>query len=308
MVKAAEIFSTDLLTCTPAELFPAISRCYNIDEADWLEQLLTALDVSAEQEHFIAERATALISAVRDSDQGLHIVDALLLQYSLNTQEGVLLMCLAEALMRIPDSATADALIRDKLTVADWKKHLHQSNSLLVNASTWGLMFTGKVLRLDQSDGSASGVIDRLVNKMGEPLIRTAIHQAMTIMAKHFVLGHTIKDALNNGKKALAQGYCYSFDMLGEAALTTDDARRYWQNYRYAIETLGQQTGRWQGRATLSIKLSALHPRYEAHQEHRVLTELYHDVLDLITTARARCRDHDRRRRSRPPGIIAQAI
>lgn len=183
-----------------------------------------------------------MIEQVRSSDNGIHMVDALLLQYSLDTREGILLMCLAEALMRIPDDRTADALIRDKLSVADWKKHLSQSDSLLVNASTWGLLLTGKVVNLDAGeDGSAGGVIGKLVNRMGEPVIRQAVNQAMKIMGRHFVLGRNISEALKNGLKQREKGYTYSFDMLGESALTMEDARRYHDEYLAAIRAVATE-------------------------------------------------------------------
>ena len=228
---------------------------------------------------------------MRTDKNAVQMIDALLLEYSLDTKEGILLMCLAEALMRIPDAATADALIRDKLSIADWKSHLKNSDSLFVNASTWGLMLTGKVVALDTLDKSSySRVINRLVNKVSEPVIRQAMHQAMKIMGHQFVLGRDIKEAMKNGKPKRDQGFSYSFDMLGEAALTIDDATKYYQDYMTAIVAVGQDrylTTKSANSAspdpTISIKLSALHPRYEVSNEARVLSEMYDSILTHFT-------------------------
>ncbi|AMO58158.1 pyrroline-5-carboxylate dehydrogenase [Endozoicomonas montiporae] len=288
MLKACDAFIPDIIASTPAQLWQHISPHYCIDESGWLAELLTEVQPTAQELRSVSQRATGLVDKVRERDDAIHMIDALLLQYSLDTREGILLMCLAEALMRIPDSETADALIKDKLSVADWNSHLSQSESLLVNASTWGLMLTGKVVSLDRNeDGSPTGVINRLVNKMGEPVIRQAVHQAMKIMGRHFVLGRTITEALKNGRKAMEQGYTYSFDMLGEAALTAKDAASYHAGYLSAINTVGKQsTQSKRPRPTISIKLSALHPRYEVSQKKRVMTELFSSVLELIKAAR----------------------
>ena len=240
MLKASNAFIPNILDPGSARLWHHISPHYSVDESDWLAELLQEVRPTPQELRVISQRATELVESVRERNDAIHMIDALLLQYSLDTQEGILLMCLAEALMRIPDAETADALIKDKLSVADWNSHLSQSESLLVNASTWGLMLTGKVVTLDRNeDGSSAGVINRLVNKMGEPVIRQAVHQAMKIMGKHFVLGRTMTEALKNGRKAMEQGYTYSFDMLGEAALTADDAARYHGEYLSAIRAVG---------------------------------------------------------------------
>ena len=288
MFKAMNAFTPEFLEQSPEQLWSYISPHYAIDEASFLKELLEQMDLDVAQNIEITGKATSLIEQVRGSDEAMHMIDALLLQYSLDTREGVLLMCLAEALMRVPDAETADALIRDKLSVAEWNRHLSQSESMLVNASTWGLMLTGKVVTLDlKEDGTPANIISRLVNKMGEPLIRQAVNQAMKIMGKHFVLGRTISEAMKNGHKARLQGYNYSFDMLGEAALTADDAARYHREYLQAIERVGEESQSGEGRPSISIKLSALHPRYEVAQQERVLEELYQSVLELVTAARA---------------------
>ncbi|MEZ8385875.1 bifunctional proline dehydrogenase/L-glutamate gamma-semialdehyde dehydrogenase PutA, partial [Vibrio splendidus] len=218
----------------------------------------------------------------------IQMIDALLLEYSLDTQEGILLMCLAEALMRIPDSATADALIRDKLSVADWKSHLKNSDSVFVNASTWGLMLTGKVVGLSSNEQSAGQAVNRLVNKLSEPVIRKAMHQAMKVMGHQFVLGRSIAEAQKNGKSMRDKGFTYSYDMLGEAALTTADANKYFKDYLMAIEAVGRDTyvsSKSSPAPSVSIKLSALHPRYEVANEDRVLTELCDTLEQLLRRA-----------------------
>lgn len=192
----------------------------------------------------IETRATTLIEQVRADEGAIHMIDALLLEYSLDTREGILLMCLAEALMRIPDGDTADALIRDKLSIADWKRHLSKSDSLLVNASTWGLLLTGKVVTLDErEDGTPAGVINRLLNRLSEPVIRKVMQQAMKIMGHQFVLGRDMAEARKRGREYRERGYTYSFDMLGEAALTEADARHYFDDYLHAIEQVGAMPG-----------------------------------------------------------------
>ncbi|WP_066015313.1 bifunctional proline dehydrogenase/L-glutamate gamma-semialdehyde dehydrogenase PutA [Endozoicomonas atrinae] len=289
MFQAKDAFNAGIVQQRPAELWSMISPHYSVDEASWLQELVHALDVQTGDYTGTASKATRMIEQVRGSDNGIHMIDALLLQYSLDTREGILLMCLAEALMRIPDHRTADALIRDKLSMADWKKHLSQSDSLLVNASTWGLLLTGKVVNLEAGeDGSAGGVIGKLVNRMGEPVIRQAVNQAMKIMGRHFVLGRTISEALKNGLKQREKGYTYSFDMLGESALTMEDAQRYHDEYLAAIRAVASEPDHENSsRAGISIKLSALHPRYEVAQKERVFRELVPALLDLVREARA---------------------
>ncbi|WP_020681971.1 bifunctional proline dehydrogenase/L-glutamate gamma-semialdehyde dehydrogenase PutA [Marinobacterium rhizophilum] len=289
MFKAIDVLNPDFITRTPADLWTEISPLYSVDEATWLQQLLPLAKPAQKELEETTLGATRLIEQVRADDAAIHMIDALLLEYSLDTREGILLMCLAEALMRIPDADTADALIRDKLSVADWKKHLKNSDSLFVNASTWGLLLTGKVVTMDEKDdGTPANVINRLVNRFSEPVIRKAMYQAMKIMGHQFVLGRNIGEALKRGRKYRDLGYTYSFDMLGEAALTERDADKYFADYLRAVESVGGDTyddGK-ASRPTISIKLSALHPRYEAGQHDRVMTELYARVLQLISKAR----------------------
>lgn len=264
---------------------------YAVDEESYLRKLIVLAQSDVAEQKAISETASDLIRKVREQGASIHMIDALLQEYSLDTQEGILLMCLTEALMRIPDKYTADALIREKLTDADWNRHVGRSNSTLVNASTWGLLLTGRVVRLDQElDGSPSAIWRRLVKRSGEPVIRRAMNQAMTILGRQFVLGRTIGEALDNATGYCSKGYTCSFDVLGEAAITEEDAARHFDDYREAIARVGQQASASKTSLppSVSIKLSALHPRYEASQESRVLDELYPTLCNLVGFARER--------------------
>ena len=294
MFNPSDVLQPSFIERPMDELWELISPLYSIDESSWLEKLLPLAQPSDDELKQTTDSAAELIKRVREDKNAIQMIDALLLEYSLDTKEGILLMCLAEALMRIPDKATADALIRDKLTVADWKSHLKSSDSLFVNASTWGLMLTGKVIALDAKDeDKPANVINRLVNKMSEPMIRQAMNQAMKVMGHQFVLGRSIVEAMKNGKSSRDKGMTYSFDMLGEAALTMQDAQKYFEAYSNAIQAVGHDNyGTSKGSnsrsqdPTISIKLSALHPRYEVANEARVLDEMYTSVLTLLKQAR----------------------
>ncbi|MEG2805766.1 bifunctional proline dehydrogenase/L-glutamate gamma-semialdehyde dehydrogenase PutA, partial [Stenotrophomonas sp.] len=231
---------------------------------------------------------------VRAKDQGA--IEAFMRQYDLGSEEGVLLMCVAEALLRIPDQDTADKLIRDKLADADWKKHMGGSDSVLVNASTWGLMLTGRLVQInDATRSDVPGAFARLIGRVGEPVIRLAVRQAMKIMGHQFVMGRTIDEALSRSHKGDNANYRYSFDMLGEGALTMKDAKRYLEDYRRAIHSIGgdhkARGGRPDGDVNaapgISIKLSALYPRYEHAKRARVLAELVPGVLELAQLAKS---------------------
>jgi len=289
MFKAIEVLDPSFIRQPLSRIRQMISPLYSADEDEVLRELMALAEPSADELATCEARATELIEQVRADDGAIHMIDALLLEYSLDTREGILLMCLAEALMRIPDADTADALIRDKLSIADWKRHLSQSDSLLVNASTWGLLLTGKVVNLDErEDGTPSGVINRLVNRMSEPVIRKVMQQAMKIMGHQFVLGRDMAEATKRGREYREQGYTYSFDMLGEAALTEEDAKKYFTDYARAIDHVGTLPEiNISPKPSVSIKLSALHPRYEVLQEARVMEELAERVLQLIRRARA---------------------
>ncbi|WP_046875651.1 bifunctional proline dehydrogenase/L-glutamate gamma-semialdehyde dehydrogenase PutA [Vibrio diabolicus] len=288
MFTATNVLTPEFIGQPLDKLWSLISPLYMVDESQWLEQLLPLATPTEDEKSAITTQTTQLIEAIRADKKSIQMIDALLLEYSLDTQEGILLMCLAEALMRIPDAATADSLIKDKLSVADWKSHLKNSDSVFVNASTWGLMLTGKVVGLgEQGTQSPGQAVNRLVNKFSEPVIRKAMYQAMKIMGHQFVRGRTIEEAQKNGRPMRDKGFTYSFDMLGEAALTTADANKYFKDYLMAIEAVGRETyGNDTSPApSISIKLSALHPRYEVANEERVMTELYDSLMQLLKRA-----------------------
>jgi RHH-type proline utilization regulon transcriptional repressor/proline dehydrogenase/delta 1-pyrroline-5-carboxylate dehydrogenase len=278
------------LAWTDEDWLKVITQCYQVDETQWLNQLIPWVEQPAAALVAISERAANIVHQVRAQSDFTHAVDQLLQEYSLDNEEGVILMCLAEALLRVPDAETADDLIRDKLSPADWQAHLGHSESIWVNASSWGLMLTGKITQWDAPERKPGNLLQRLINRAGEPVIRQAMHQAMRVMGRQFVLGQTIEEALKNGQSYRDKGYTYSFDMLGEAALTERDAQRYWGSYQQAIQHMIDFKSKWPTSLplpTISIKLSALHPRYEAHQEERVLHELTERVAQLLVLAQA---------------------
>ena len=230
--------------------------------------------------------AAKLVQALRSKRRGGG-VEGLIQEFSLSSQEGVALMCLAEALLRIPDRATRDALIRDKISRGDWHSHVGQSPSLFVNAAAWGLVLTGKLVTTN-SEQSLSRAITRVIGKGGEPLIRKGVDMAMRMMGEQFVTGETISEALANSRKFEAKGFRYSYDMLGEAATTAEDARHYHDAYVQAIHAIGKAShgrGIYEGPG-ISIKLSALHPRYSRAQHDRVMSELLPRVIELARLAR----------------------
>ncbi len=286
MFKASHVLKGDFLSSDPEQFLNTVSANYAVDETAYLKELLTLAE--PDDREALSRQARQLILDVRKRDNAVDSIDALLQQYSLDTQEGIMLMCLAEALLRVPDGETADALIRDKLNAAQWDAHLGKSQHTLVNAAAWGLVMTGRVVNLDKRvDGTPGTVLGRLIKRSGEPVIRAAMMQAMKIMGRQFVLGRTIKEALKNGKPQRDNGYTYSFDMLGEAALTRADAAKYLQDYSSAIAALVADPYKGNSpKPTISIKLSALHPHYEAAREAQVLEELSDTVLGLIRQAR----------------------
>ncbi|MEJ2383459.1 MAG: bifunctional proline dehydrogenase/L-glutamate gamma-semialdehyde dehydrogenase PutA [Xanthomonadales bacterium] len=267
-----------------------IDRLYDADEAECVSALLDGVALDAETRERIDARARALVQAVRDRRHERGVLDAFMQQYDLSSEEGVVLMCLAEALLRIPDSATAEKLIADKLGDADWESHLGKSSSVLVNASTFGLMLTGKLVALsEQTRSNFRTTLKRMVNRSGEPLVRTAIRQAMRIMGFQYVMGRTIDEALERSLEKKHRPYRHSFDMLGEAALTDADSRRFMASYRAAIEAIGRsdRSDDLFEAPSISVKLSALHPRFEFAQRERVLRELTPKLLELAQLARA---------------------
>ncbi len=267
-----------------------IASGYLADEDAHLERLLPGLALPAETLRSITALATSLVARVRAAQQDQSAIDAFMQAYDLSSEEGVLLMCLAEALLRVPDSETADRLIADKLGEADWESHLGKSRSLFVNASTWGLMLTGKMVRLaDPTRRDFASELRALIGRSGEPVIRRALRQAMRIMGHQFVMGRTIEEALKRAGNKDNRRYRYSYDMLGEAALTAADAQRYFEAYRDAIATVGGAGSEpsIEAAPSVSVKLSALHPRYEFSQRDRVLAEVGPRLLELARAARA---------------------
>ncbi|MCI2244245.1 bifunctional proline dehydrogenase/L-glutamate gamma-semialdehyde dehydrogenase PutA [Xanthomonas sp. PPL568] len=281
----------------PQALRAAITAAWLKDEAEHVRELLEQARLPAADQAKVQALAADLVTRVRARAQDQGAIEAFMRQYDLGSEEGVLLMCVAEALLRIPDQDTADKLIRDKLGDADWKKHMGESDSILVNASTWGLMLTGKLVQInDLTRADVSGAFKRLIGRVGEPVIRLAVRQAMKIMGHQFVMGRTIGEALTRSKKGDNAHYRYSFDMLGEGALTMKDAQRYLDAYRQAIHAIGKHFAaqRQQGgkdavfaAPSISIKLSALYPRYEHAKRARVMAELVPGVLELAQLAKS---------------------
>jgi RHH-type proline utilization regulon transcriptional repressor/proline dehydrogenase/delta 1-pyrroline-5-carboxylate dehydrogenase len=278
----------------PLERADAVARAINPQYLAEEQALVRHLAAQARLPEAAARnagaRALALVQAVRGAQGGGGALDAFLRQYSLASREGVILMCLAEALLRIPDGETADRLIADKIPSGAWDEHLGDSDSMLVNASTWGLMLTGRVINLDRNEvGEARSWYSRLVGKLGEPVARAALKQAMRILGHQFVMGRNIEDALDRAAGKEERDYRYSFDMLGEAALTRADAERYREKYSAAIAAVGKAVSQRESitaRHSVSIKLSALHPRYEFSQSSRVMAELYPVIESLVREAR----------------------
>ena len=254
------------------------------DEREAVAALLAARVLTPQMRAAVQGEAAELVRHARQNNRRQGLVESFLAEFSLSTQEGLALMGLAEALLRTPDSATQDRLIAEKIGAADWAAHLGQSESLFVNASTWGLMLTGRWVDVGDA-GDGSGVIRRLVARVGEPIVRTAVAQAMRIMGEQFVLGRTIAAAL---ARARSEKILCSFDMLGEGARTEDDAERYEHAYAAAILAVGgANTGNTgpENAHGISVKLSALSPRYEATQERRVWDELYPRLKRLAELA-----------------------
>jgi RHH-type proline utilization regulon transcriptional repressor/proline dehydrogenase/delta 1-pyrroline-5-carboxylate dehydrogenase len=265
-----------------------ITAAWLRDETEAVNDLLAQATLPAAEREQVIDLAAGLVSRVRTRAKDQSAVESFMRQYDLSSEEGVLLMCVAEALLRIPDAGTADKLIRDKLGDADWKKHLGQSESLFVNASTWGLMLTGKLVNLaDNTRQDFTSALRRLVGRAGEPVVRLAVRQAMRIMGHQFVMGRTIAEALDRSAEKEHAVYRYSYDMLGESALTAETAERYQQDYRNAINAIGAR-GPFPNNLeapSISVKLSALHPRYEVANRERARRELGARLLELSQLA-----------------------
>lgn len=267
----------------------AITQAYRQDETACVNALLKMATLPQDALLRIQEKAKNLLIGTRQNSQKKSSLDKFLHEYDLSSEEGIALMCLAEALLRIPDAQTIDLLISDKIGPADWEKHLSRSDSLFVNAATWSLMLTGKILSPTiENQKKLSTSLKRLLGKASGTLIRPIVLQGMKIIGKQFVMGHTIDEAITRAKKLEEKGYRYSYDMLGEAARTQEDAENYFASYQKAIAAVGKAavglnpiTG-----PGISIKLSALHPRYEVAKRERVLEELTPKLLTLAKAAK----------------------
>lgn len=267
----------------------AIQQAYLADETRCVNSLLQQLENYGSLRDAIHRQACHLVTEVRDNSQQIGGLNAFLQEYDLSSQEGIVLLCLAEALLRIPDADTADRLIRDKLSNANWEQHLGNSRSWFVNASTWGLMLTGRMITLDDvTQRDPMTMVNGLMARVSEPVVRSALREAMRIMGHQFVMGRTIEEALARSESSDNRVYRYSFDMLGEAALSQEDADRYGEVYRQAIAAIadrysgGNDTYNAPG---ISVKLSALHPRFEYAQRERLLNELIPRVMALAKAA-----------------------
>lgn len=265
---------------------PAFRAPYAEDDAAIAGRLLSAARREPAARARIDQRATGLIEAIRNRKVGLGGIEELLREYSLSTKEGLALMVLAEALLRVPDSATADQLIEDKLGQGDFAHHESKSDAFLVSASAWALGITSRII---QPGETPTSIIGNLSKRLGLPAVRTATRQAMRVMGNHFVLGQTIEEALKRARSGSGKLYRYSFDMLGEGARTQADADRYFASYAAAIDAIGRSAGNepLPNRPGISVKLSALHPRYEATSHERVLSELVPKTIELARQAKA---------------------
>lgn len=273
----------------PEGLRGQINQYYRAPELDVVTALIEAAQLVPSLNQAIRSTAIGLVEAVRAGRKKAVGIDSFLTQYSLSSEEGIALMCLAEALLRVPDDSTINSLIKDKITSVDWKTHQGQSDSFFVNATTWALMLTGSVLAPEKASTRLNQAVMSVLNRSGEGVVRMAVEKGMRIMSKQFVMGRTIKEALKRAKKKEEQGYRYSYDMLGEAAMTEGDADRYFRAYAAAIEAIGteaQAIDRLYDKPGISIKLSALHPRYQEAQRERVLADLSPKLLYLAQLAK----------------------
>ncbi|HKH95866.1 MAG TPA: bifunctional proline dehydrogenase/L-glutamate gamma-semialdehyde dehydrogenase PutA [Beijerinckiaceae bacterium] len=269
-----------------AAALPIFDAPYAEDDVVLARRLMAGASLSPERERRVDATARPLVEAIRSPGGGLGGVEDMLREYALSTKEGLALMVLAEALLRVPDAATADRLIEDKLGQGDFAHHEPKSDAFLVNASAWALGITARIVHPGETP---VGILAGLAKRLGLPAVRAATRQAMRVMANHFVLGQTIEDALERARSGSGRLYRYSFDMLGEGARTAEDAERYFASYAAAITAIGGSGGNepLPNRPGISVKLSALHPRYEAVSRERVVHELVPRVLDLARAAKA---------------------
>ena len=261
----------------------AVRRYYAADEATVVRDRIAALRLGKSEREAIAAAGAKFVERVR-RETSPSMMESFLAEYGLSTDEGVGLMCLAEALLRVPDAETIDDLIQDKIEPSDWGAHLGKSSSPLINASTWALMLTGKVL--DDDPKKPAAALRGLIRRAGEPVVRTAVAQAMKLLGRQFVLGQTIEEGMRNAREYEREGYTYSYDMLGEAARTDADAIRYHEAYARAIDAIAKQAkGDVRSSPGISVKLSALHPRYEYTHRATVMSELVPRAIDLAKMA-----------------------
>ncbi len=281
------LFSHDIKH--PSPLRQSIRDSYRMNENTTIEQLVPLAHMSATDKSKAWNLAREIVEFIRLDSKGQRGVDALLQEFSLSSEEGVVLMCLAEALLRIPDKHTQDALIKDKLVKGNWGDHLGNSDSLFVNASSWALLLTGKMVSYNYAKTTAQvNLLKKSIGRLGEPVIRRSVNVAMRVMGKQFVTGRTIKEALERSNEAAFSPYRFSFDMLGEAARTMDDAEMYYDSYLQAIHAIGvDANGRGPEESPgISIKLSAIHPRYAFTQRERVMSELAPKLKSLAVAAK----------------------
>ncbi|WP_085297391.1 bifunctional proline dehydrogenase/L-glutamate gamma-semialdehyde dehydrogenase PutA [Cognaticolwellia mytili] len=284
------LFNGSFITDCPIR--QKIREFYRIDENIAVDHILPLAEVNVSARSRAWERARKMVLQIRQDQAGNGAIDALLKEYSLSSEEGVVLMCLAEALLRVPDKHTQDALIRDKISQGQWSTHLGGSDSLFVNASSWGLLITGSMVNYaDNRKQDSFGLLKRTIGRLGEPVIRKSMNYAMKIMGQQFVMGETITAATERAATKEQQGYVYSYDMLGEGARTMADAERYLKSYQDAIVTIGNAavvSGKNDPRKVpgISVKLSAIHPRYEFTHKERVMAEIVPKLKALCLQAK----------------------
>jgi len=284
------LFTGSLITDCPIR--QKIREFYRIDENVAVDHILPFAEVNVSARSRAWERARKMVLQIRQDESGNGAIDALLNEYSLSSEEGIVLMCLAEALLRVPDKHTQDVLIRDKISQGQWSSHLGASDSLFVNASSWGLLITGSMVNYaDKRKQDSFGLLKKTIGRLGEPVIRKSMNYAMKIMGKQFVMGETIVDATKRAAIKEQQGYVYSYDMLGEGARTMADAKQYLKSYQDAITSIGQvalASGKNDPRRVpgISIKLSAIHPRYEFTHKLRVMAEIVPKLKALCMQAK----------------------
>jgi RHH-type proline utilization regulon transcriptional repressor/proline dehydrogenase/delta 1-pyrroline-5-carboxylate dehydrogenase len=269
----------------------AIFDAFLADEDSFVETLIPKARLSPAERAATEALARELVTRIRAAEDNGSGIDAFTQEYARSSEERVVLMCLAESLLRVPDAATADRLIRDKIGMGDWARHMNKSVSLFVNASTFALMLTGRVIALDETaKWDYEGFCKKLVSRSGEPVIRNAVTYAMRILGRQFVLGRTIQEALKRAREYAREGYRFSFDMLGEAAYTKHDAARYYQSYKGALSAIAKAFPDFDQsifeRPSISVKLSALHPRYEWIKRERIMAELLPQLVELGARAR----------------------